>query len=236
MEKKIYKNFTLRQAEKLIVSGKTEAYFVENMKDERKAKELYAQAVVLRDSRKYLDSVKEKYISQRLRLGYVGCNLNSNVNVEFMQLTPGPELGFTAAVFDEASKKIYIGVSYISPDETLVDPIIGQAIALKRAIENKEKGLDGILPSKRALYRKALDYFYDRAKRYFIPEEFSHSRGKNPVKDGNFDQTHLWHFVNAAIKSKNKEDFDASIKMLTKSIKNLNELIKIIKNPNENVK
>lgn len=236
MEKKIYKNFTLRQAEKLIVSGKTEAYFVENMKDGRKAKELYAQAVVLRDSRKYLDSVKEKYISQRLRLGYVGCNLNSNVNVEFMmnsnvnvefmQLTPGPELGFTAAVFDEASKKIYIGVSYISPDETLVDPIIGQAIALKRAIENKEKGLDGILPSKRALYRKALDYFYDRAKRYFIPEEFSHSRGKNPVKDKNFDQTHLWHFINAAIKSKNKEDFDASIKMLTESIKNLNENVK----------
>lgn len=123
----------------------------------------------------------EKFIVERLRPNTVGDIINDKSGEPTIALNRGKPEGFIAAISD--SKNIYFGVSYSNPSEKYVLPVIGQAIALQRAIENKDKKypekISKIFLKKH--HKKQIEHFFNRSKAYFFPEIFSFSRGSNPL-------------------------------------------------------
>ena len=173
---------------------------------------------------------KERYALDTLRNGYIGKKVSTVDGAEFVQITRGAPYGYLAAVFDEKTKKIYGGFTYVSKDEKFVHPVIGQAIALLRAIDARKNDSDIELESN-SPYLKNSDkpqwaHFKNRMYRYFRPEEFSHSRGETPMEQEGFEEIHVWQFLLAAKNAKSKKEFTAACKQLTDNLKKVNTKIK----------
>mgnify|MGYP000933384570 FL=1 len=173
---------------------------------------------------------KERYALDTLRNGYIGKKVSTVDGAEFVQITRGAPYGYLAAVFDEKTKKIYGGFTYVSKDEKFVHPVIGQAIALLRAIDARKNEsdieLEGNSPYLKNSDKPQWAHFKNRMYRYFRPEEFSHSRGETPMEQESFEEIHVWQFLLAAKNAKNKKEFTTACKQLTDNLKKVNTKIK----------
>lgn len=226
---------TLRQAEVALRNKISDeefkeknTYYVSNGELE----EFKDAAVKLLKARDFLEDFlkKERYALDTLRNGYIGKRVSTVDGAEFVQITRGAPYGYLAAVYDEKTKKIYGGFTYVSKDEKFVHPVIGQAIALLRAIDARKNESDIELESN-SPYLKNSDkpqwaHFKNRMYRYFRPEEFSHSRGETPMEQESFEEIHVWQFLLAAKNAKSKKEFTTACKQLTDNLKKVNTKIK----------
>lgn len=227
---------SLRQAELFIRNGGTYDKFQEKNTalNAGEIKTLWDSATSLRDSRDFIDEVskKERYATEAFRYGYIGKTVTDQNGNTYVQTNRGSHYGYIAAVYDEKTKRIFAGFTYISEDEKYVHPVIGQAIALKRAIEAREAGdfdIDNTEWSKPYLRNSdelQFNHFKDRARRYFRPEEFSHSRGTKPIEQKQFDEIHVFQYLELAKRAKNKKEFGEIMKNLTESLTKLNKNLK----------
>lgn len=210
------------------------------------AEELYTNAQLLIESRQFLEKARgvEKYCVDTFRYGYIGKKVSDMNGSEFVQTRRGRPYGYIAAVLGN-DDKVYVGYTFISENELFPHPVIGQAIALKNAIANRDKGitcemiLDGSHQGKlvncylNSESKTMLKHFYDRARRYFLPEVYSYSRGLEPLKDPNFVDIHLQQFAQAVINATDQDEFEWALERLAKMIKQANpnllvdEVIKI---------
>ena len=236
MEKKFesLKKMTLRQAEKFLESGRLRSEFNEQntaySEEDREA--LYKAALSLSEARKFIDefSKKERFATDTFRYGFIGKKVNDEHGTEYVQVSRGSPYGSIAAVYDEKTKKIYAGFTYVSEDERFPHSVIGQAIALRRAIENRDKDID-IESIDGTPWLKGTDelqwkHFKDRVYRYFRPDEFSHSRGKTPTAQPKFDEIHIWQYVVEAQHAKDKKSFKELLKKIESSLTELNPKLK----------
>ena len=159
------------------------------------------------EAQKFVDEFKKEYgnkgfISLRIRDGYIGKELGGGR----LQLTRGRPRGTLVAIKGE-NGQVFIGHTYLSnKDEDI--PIVGIAEALKVAIKRKEvakKMEENIkkenLPLNSVEYtsqfnspkNKDLDlikFFEIRAKCFFYPELYSHSRGIEKLEYPNYEKVH----------------------------------------------
>lgn len=210
------------------------------------AEELYINAKLLIESRQFLERARdvEKYCVDTFRYGYIGKKVSDMNGSEFVQTRRGRPYGYIAAVLGK-DDKVYVGYTFISENELFPHPVIGQAIALKNAIANRVKGitcemiLDGSCQGKlincylNSESKMMLKHFYDRARRYFLPEVYSYSRGLEPIQDPNFVNIHLQQFAQAVINATNQDELEWALERLAKMIKQANphllvdEIIKV---------
>lgn len=216
---------SLREAELFIRNGGNAAEFVDKnaalSNEERQ--ELWDAALSLKESRDYIKGFKEKYATEAFRYGYIGKTVTDMYGNTYVQTSRGKHYGYLAAVFDGAD--IYVGFTYISKSEKYVHPVIGQAIALKRAVENRENKLSIEQTKTKPWLRSSdllqFDHFVNRALRYFQPEVYSHSRGEKPLEQPKFDEIHIWQYLNYALHAKTDKELKEYLKSLEASIKNL---------------
>lgn len=199
------------------------------------AEELYTNAKLLIESRQFLEKARgvEKYCVDTFRHGYIGKKVSDMNGSEFVQTRRGRPYGYLAAVLGN-DDKVYVGYTFISENELFPHPVIGQAIALKNAIANRVKGiscemiLDGSYQGKlincylNSESKMMLQHFYDRARRYFLPEVYSYSRGLEPIQDPNFTSIHLQQFAQAVINATDQDEFEWALERLAKMIKQAN--------------
>ena len=74
-----------------------------------------------------------------------------------------------------------------------------------------------------------LKHFYDRARRYFLPEVYSYSRGLEPLQDPNFVDIHLQQFAQAVINAKDQNEFETLLERFLKMIKLSNDKLDVDK-------
>ena len=138
------------------------------------------------EAQKFVDEFKKEhgnngFISLRIRDGFIGKEIGKNR----LQLERTKPRGTLVAIKGD-NGEVFVGSVYKSnKDEDI--PIVGIAEALKDAIalkngkpvrELKEKDVD------------LLDFFIIRAKCYFYPEIYSHSRGSNKIPYPNYEKNH----------------------------------------------
>lgn len=215
----------LREAELFIRNGGNNAEFVgkNTALSNEECKELWDAAFSLKESRDYIESFKEKYVTEAFRYGYIGKTVTDMYGNTYVQTSRGKHYGYLAAVFDGTD--IYVGFTYISKSEKYVHPVIGQAIALKRAVENRENKLSIEQTKTKPWLHSAdflqFDHFVNRAKRYFKPEVYSYSRGEKPLEQPKFDEIHVWQYLNYAFQAKTDKERKDYLKLLEASIKNI---------------
>lgn len=206
------------------------------------AEELYINAKLLIESRQLLEKARgvEKYCVDTFRHGYIGKKVTDMNGSEFVQTRRGRPYGYLAAVLDN-DDKVYVGYTFISENELFPHPVIGQAIALKNALANRgnsiscEMILDGSFQGKainsylNSESKMMLQHFYDRSRRYFLPEVYSFSRGLEPLQDPNFVDIHLQQFAQAVINAKNQTEFETLLERFLKTIKLSNDKLDVDK-------
>ena len=147
------------------------------------------------------------YISERLRKGYVGKEVYDKDGVKYIQASRGRPFGTVVALKVEGKEDVVIGYSFLNEVDRKTElPHIGLYLALKRAREGLSNGKVGFEPSP---YLDAdtiaqLKHFKKRAKAYFYPEKYSHSRGTDPVEYEDFDKIHAFQKLVAKQSKKKK--------------------------------
>lgn len=206
------------------------------------AEELYINAKLLIESRQFLEKARgvEKYCVDTFRHGYIGKKVTDMNGSEFVQTRRGRPYGYLAAVLGN-DDKVYVGYTFINENELFPHPVIGQAIALKNALANRgndiscEMILDGSYQGKaincylNSESKMMLQHFYDRSRRYFLPEVYSYSRGLEPIQDPNFVDIHLQQFAQAVINAKDQNEFETLLERFLKMIKLSNDKLDIDK-------
>ena len=222
IEKKELTKMSLREAELFFEKGGTFEDFKKGNTaySESDVNALKEAAEALSKARKFITEVssKEKFITDTFRIGFVGKSISDQFGTEYIQTSRGRPYGTLAAVYDEETGKIYAGFTYLSDDEKFPHSVIGQAIALDRALENRRNGIDiesiDGQPWLKASDKLQWKHFKQRTYRYFKPEKFSFSRGSEPIMVQNFDDVHIWQYLILAQKSKNKADVKKFLKKI----------------------
>lgn len=159
-----------------------------------KAEEQLLFAKLVADSEKFVKEFIENngtkaFISERLRSGYIGEIVHCDNGASYIQSVRGRPFGTIVAI--KAGDSISIGTSFVSDeDKNKGHPIVGLALALKRAIERRDSNIFLLDKKIKSKARKQAEHFEKRAKAYFHPEVYSHSRGSNPVVYENYDEIH----------------------------------------------
>lgn len=152
-----------------------------------------AQRII--ESERYVETFKNdggKFLCSRLRPGFIGNVVNVG-GVSSLQTERGKPYGTVVAIANKVGT-VTLGVSYISPsDKDNVYPIVGLAIALKKAIEARDMGLEFI--DEKLLKNKSksqVGYFIKRSLAYFNPNVYSYSRGQEgkKVEYDNYEEIH----------------------------------------------
>lgn len=134
-----------------------------------------------------------KYISARLRPGFIGNIVNVPGGASYIQRERGKPYGTIVAIPNDRGT-VTLGFSYIrEEDEDRSFPILGLAIALKQAINELRDSNEGINPRflKGRAKQQAI-YFEKRALAYFNPDVYSWSRGQKDKKVtyDNYEEIH----------------------------------------------
>lgn len=119
------------------------------------------------------------FISERLRDGYIGMEVHTDSGTSYIQATRGRPFGTIVAV--PTDDGISYGISYVPDEKKQQYPVIGQFIALAKAVTGKKSNIKS-----KAL--KQFEHFELRAKAYFYPEKYSYSRGSEPVDYPNYEK------------------------------------------------
>lgn len=136
----------------------------------------------------YLDK-SEKHVTERLRPGYIGQEIRTNNTVSY-QTVRGVPYGTIVSIPTEDGRSV-IGISYFGKNDRFATPVVGEYVALKRAIDGRKNGFHGaeqkyVRPEAKA----QIDHFYKRSLAYWNPDKYSHSRGTEPVDYSDFDKIH----------------------------------------------
>lgn len=143
--------------------------------------------IKLRDeAQKFVDEFRKEHgnnglISLRIRDGFIGKEVGNGR----LQLERTKPRGTLVAIKGEDGQ-VFIGSVYKSnKDEDI--PIVGIAEALKDAISAKKNGEERVIKEKDI---ELLEFFKIRAKCYFFPEIYSHTRGTNKLAYPNYEKIH----------------------------------------------
>ena len=137
----------------------------------------------------YLDKCGIKHVTERLRPGFIGMETKDTYTVT-QQVSRGAPYG-TLVSIPGLNGKSTVGISYYDEIGRFATPIRSEYIALKKALLNKERGINGT--DKESLRKEAksqFEYFYKRSLAYWNPDKYSYSRGTEPVEYDNFDKIH----------------------------------------------
>ena len=137
----------------------------------------------------YLDKCGIKHVTERLRPGFIGMETKDTYTVT-QQVSRGAPYG-TLVSIPGLNGKSTVGISYYDEIGRFATPIRSEYIALKKALLNKERGINGT--DKESLRKEAksqFEHFYKRSLAYWNPEKYSYSRGTEPVEYENFDKIH----------------------------------------------
>lgn len=137
----------------------------------------------------WIEKANIKHVTERLRTGYVGMEIVEKDKISY-QSKRGEPYG-TIVSIPSNDGKAAIGISYIGKNERFPVPIVGEYIALKRALDVQRKGNHGF--DEKYIRNDSLaqiEHFYKRSLAYWNPEKYSHSRGTEPVVYENFDKIH----------------------------------------------
>lgn len=151
----------------------------------KKAEEKKETRIKARDeAQKYVDDFHKKYgnnayISLRIRDGFIGKEIGGGN----LQLTRTKPRGTMVAIKGEEDGEVKIGWTYLNKEDEDI-PIVGIAEALKFAQIDETKKL------KNKNDKDLFDFFMVRAKCYFYPEKYSHSRGTEKIDYPNYDKVH----------------------------------------------
>lgn len=132
------------------------------------------------------DNGTKAFISERLRDGYIGKEINENGKVS-IQSERGMPFGTVVAIpTSDPDNPVAFGYSYMSSYERmrgLSYPVLGQALALKRAIAARDGKTDVNAPNgTRPKAKDQVEHFQKRAKAFFYPDIYSYSRGQEGKK------------------------------------------------------
>jgi len=151
----------------------------------KRAEEKKEARIKARDeAQKYVDDFRKKhgnnsYISLRIRDGFIGKEIGGGN----LQLTRTKPRGTMVAIKGKEDGEIKIGWTYLNKEDEDI-PIVGIAEALKFAQIDETKRL------KNKNDKDLFDFFTVRAKCYFYPEKYSHSRGTEKIDYPNYDKVH----------------------------------------------
>ena len=137
----------------------------------------------------YLDKCGIKHVTERLRPGFIGMETKDTYTVT-QQVSRGAPYG-TLVSIPGLNGKSTVGISYYDEIGRFATPIRSEYIALKKALLNKERGINGT--DKESLRKEAksqFEHFYKRSLAYWNPDKYSYSRGTEPVEYENFDKIH----------------------------------------------
>lgn len=167
------------QLKKQIMSGTYEI----DSRDFEYAKDVLTAEEFVRDFIK--DNGTKAFISERLRDGYIGKEINENGKVS-IQAERGKPFGTVVAIpTSDPDNPIALGFSYMSPYERfrrISYPVLGQAIALKRAIAARDGQPVRTDIDVRPKSKDQTEHFTKRALAYFYPDIYSYSRGQEGKK------------------------------------------------------
>lgn len=137
----------------------------------------------------YLDKCGIKHVTERLRPGFIGMEIKGKYTVTH-QVVRGAPYG-TMVSIPGLNGKSTVGISYYDEIGRFATPIRSEYIALKRALLNKERGINGTdKESLRKESKSQFEHFYKRSLAYWNPDKYSYSRGTEPVDYENFDKIH----------------------------------------------
>lgn len=137
----------------------------------------------------YLDKCNVKHVTERLRPGYIGQKIERGNTVSF-QSVRGIPYGTIVSIPTDDGLSV-IGISYFGKNDRFATPVVGEYIALKRAIDGRNGGFHGVEQQYVRPEAKAqVDHFYKRSLAYWNPDKYSHSRGTDPVIYDNFSEIH----------------------------------------------
>lgn len=151
----------------------------------KKAEEKKEARIKVRDeAQKYIDAYHKEhgnnaYISLRIRDGFIG----KEIGAGNLQLTRAKSRGTMVAIKGDNDGEVKIGWTYLNKEDEDI-PIVGIMEALKAAQTNETKKL------KNKNDKDLFDFFMVRAKCYFYPEKYSHSRGTEKINYPNYDKVH----------------------------------------------
>ena len=137
----------------------------------------------------YLEKCGIKHVTERLRPGFIGMETKDTYTVT-QQVSRGAPYG-TLVSIPGLNGKSTVGISYYDEIGRFATPIRSEYIALKKALLNKERGINGTdKESLRKESKSQFEHFYKRSLAYWNPDKYSYSRGTEPVEYENFDKIH----------------------------------------------
>lgn len=151
---------------------------------EKKEKREKSKLEAMDFNQKFVDS-GEKYISIRIRTGYIGRELDASGRK--LQTERSKPRGTMVAIKGDDGE-IYIGAVYKSNKDIDI-PAVGVQKALTLALEARKEGVPlkcstDIKPKDKEL----AEFFRIRSKCYFWPEKFSHTRGETKLEYPNYEK------------------------------------------------
>lgn len=131
-----------------------------------------------------------RYVSERLRSSYVGEMVSDEKGVSYVATNRGKPTGTIVAI-PTTDNRLLVGFSHVEPDEEFESPIVGLYYALKNAQFVVTGPTDPATPVGLTGHEKRqFKRFILRAFAYFYPDEYSYSRGKNPVVYPKYEEIH----------------------------------------------
>lgn len=183
--------------------------------------ELERTAKLANESKTFIDTISKQraILPEGLHNGYIGKIVTDNEGIQYLQTTRGKPYGSVVAVFNKDTKKIYVGYSLLDGKDEYTHPVIGQAFALKKALENEKDGItiEDLLKdeyndvSSRNTFmngntRDQLSHFKDRAYRFFMPDVYA-SNGSDPLYSKDFETIKAYQLALKCMKATNNSSF-----------------------------
>lgn len=158
--------------------------FVLDVENLRIAKEVLEAEKYIKDFIK--KNGTKAMLSLRIRRGYIGKEIDLPDGTKALQTQRSRPFGVMVALKENGvDKEVSYGISYINPIETHHYPVVGLALALKRA-----QGLEEAIPIRNA-DMELFNFFTVRARAYFFPEKYSRKHGvANPIDYPGYEKIH----------------------------------------------
>lgn len=125
----------------------------------------------------------KSFVSERLRDGYIGKETKQGSGT-VIQSVRGKPYGTIIAIPTkgvDGSDSIVTGISYLDNEDRSF-PVLGQYIALKRALDGKkDKKIFSEIKYVKPKARLQITRFEKRALIYFYPDKYSYTRGSDPI-------------------------------------------------------
>jgi hypothetical protein len=185
---------------------------------------------------KAFEKTGKRYLIECIRGGFIGKEVYDKDGVKYIQASRGKPYGYMVAIADD--NKVYVGYSLIHGDDEFIHPVIGKAIALKKATENLSDGIDvdtlldkqySTTTSRNSFIsgneKAQLTHFKNRAYRFFWPKIYA-AKGTDPIYNNGFSKIKAIQLALKCIAASSNTDFGLYISEFKKMCKNINKNLK----------